>query len=441
MFSPEHRAGQPPQWLVHLAYGLPAAALSFPLIPFAVYLPVRYAEDLGLGFLVVGVVLFLSRLVDVISDPLAGFLSDTRTVTLASRQFGRRKPWMVGGSLVAGTAFYMLSTATPGVSATYLGLWSAALYIGWTFVMVPYLALGADIASSYEENTKLAGLREGFGLVGILIALSMPLFIEGDLLPTLPSLLLPVGAITMIILLLLTPDPPSSAEIHAGRVNWMAVLNARPMRDLSIAWFLTATASAIPAALFPLYVSDVLQDDENAKNLAIFLYFAFAALGMPFWSRFAKGKPKHRVMAQGMALVCGVFALAVLLSAGDTPIFYVICCITGFALAAELVLGPSILADIAALSQARHGKDTTAVHFALWGVISKLAFAFAILIAFGLLAAIDTAAPTELRPFAVAFLYAGMPVALKLPSLLHLRRLPFSAEDRDLAYAKQRKDV
>lgn len=437
MSSPD---GQAPRWLIHLAYGLPAAVLSFPLIPFAVYLPVRYAEDLGIGFLAVGVALFLSRLIDVVSDPVAGYLSDTHGLTLLGKKLGRRKPWMVGGCLVAGTAFYMLSTATPGVSALFLGLWSAALYIGWTFVMVPYLALGADMARSYDENTKLAGLREGFGLVGILIALSLPLFISGDLLPTLPGLLLPAGALAMAFLLMIAPDPPGAPEERSGRINWFAVLRARPMRDLSVAWFLTATASAIPAALFPLYVADVLQDEESAKNLAIFLYFAFAALGMPFWSYIAKGRMKHRIMARGMAVVCCVFGLAVILGGGDTPFFYAICCVTGFALAAELVLGPSILADIAALSHARHGKDSTAVHFALWGVISKFAFALAILIAFGMLAAIDRFAPDQWRPFAIAFLYAGVPVMLKLPSLLRLQKLPFGDKERDLAYANQRKD-
>ena len=43
------------------AYSAPALAFSFPLIPFAVYLPSFYAVDLAFGFVPVAVALFVAN--------------------------------------------------------------------------------------------------------------------------------------------------------------------------------------------------------------------------------------------------------------------------------------------------------------------------------------------------------------------------------------------
>ncbi|MGI9452602.1 MAG: MFS transporter, partial [Geminicoccaceae bacterium] len=73
-------------WKTLLAYGalgLPLAALNLPLY---IYLPAFYARDVGLGLATVGFVLFLARLLDTITDPLIGELSDR-----FKTRFGRRR--------------------------------------------------------------------------------------------------------------------------------------------------------------------------------------------------------------------------------------------------------------------------------------------------------------------------------------------------------------
>jgi len=74
---------------VLLAYG----ALGFPLavlnLPLYVYLPTFYAEQMGLGLATVGIMLFAARLLDTLSDPLIGELSDRIPI-----RFGRRRPWL-----------------------------------------------------------------------------------------------------------------------------------------------------------------------------------------------------------------------------------------------------------------------------------------------------------------------------------------------------------
>jgi GPH family glycoside/pentoside/hexuronide:cation symporter len=57
-------------------YALPAFVLALPTIPAFVLLPSFYAETMGLGLATVGVIFLSLRLLDVISDPLMGYVSD-----------------------------------------------------------------------------------------------------------------------------------------------------------------------------------------------------------------------------------------------------------------------------------------------------------------------------------------------------------------------------
>ena len=70
-------------------YGLPNLPTSIVGLPIAIYIPAFYAGDLGLSLAFVGVILTLSRLTDVITDPMIGILSD-RGYKPISVKFGRK---------------------------------------------------------------------------------------------------------------------------------------------------------------------------------------------------------------------------------------------------------------------------------------------------------------------------------------------------------------
>ena len=59
-----------------LRYGLLGLPLAFAALPIYVHVPKLYAEQAGLSLALVGTILLLTRIVDALSDPLIGWVSD-----------------------------------------------------------------------------------------------------------------------------------------------------------------------------------------------------------------------------------------------------------------------------------------------------------------------------------------------------------------------------
>jgi GPH family glycoside/pentoside/hexuronide:cation symporter len=118
--------------------------------------------------------LMLVRLLDAACDPLFGWLSDN-----ARTRFGRRRPFILAGAIVAGLGLPLLFFVSPGWGgSTYhlnLLVWSGEVYVsryfwfmlGSTAVFVPvmscfntpYQSLGAELTPDYHERTSVMMVR------------------------------------------------------------------------------------------------------------------------------------------------------------------------------------------------------------------------------------------------------------------------------------------
>ena len=136
-------------------YVAPAFAMAVPTIPVYVLLPAFYAEAMGLGLAATGAALLAARIFDVVTDPIVGHLSDR----LRSR-WGRRKPPIAVGAVIAGIALIRLLDPAPGADIWYLVAWAIVLYLGWTLVAVPYTAWGAELSPDTEEALRALGYIE-----------------------------------------------------------------------------------------------------------------------------------------------------------------------------------------------------------------------------------------------------------------------------------------
>jgi Na+/melibiose symporter-like transporter len=423
-----------------LFYALPGLVTAIPSIPVFTLIPAFYAQQLGLGLALTGLVLFLSRGLDVISDPIVGWLSD--------RHAGRGlRGLALTGALIGAPALLLLLSPPAGVGPLWLFFSSAMLYLGWTLVQIPYLTWGARLSTDYHQRTRITGAREGALLLGVLLSGSAPALFgllgwdEAARLSGLAWLAIVLGLPCFYLLLRRVPQPAAQAPASAG---WRGIAKNRLFIRLLTAWFVNGLANGIPAVLFTFYCAYVLQIDEQTRNLLLALYFACAVLGIPLWLWISRRVSKHRAWSWAMLLTCPAFAVAAFLDPQQVEAFALICLLTGLCLGADLVLPPAIQADVADWDRLRFRRQRTGGLFSLWNMAAKLALAAAAGVSLPLLGALglDQPTPAPLAVSALALIYALLPCVLKLSAVGMIYQLPITpSRQRLIAERLRRRDL
>ena len=124
---------------------------------------------LGLSPALVGTLGALPRLMDAITDPLMGYVSDnTRS------RWGRRRPYIFVGAIAVGIVFALLWQLPLGKSDSYyfwyfLGF-SMIFYLAYTVYATPWVALGYELTPDYHERTRLMGVQNFIGNIAYMIS-------------------------------------------------------------------------------------------------------------------------------------------------------------------------------------------------------------------------------------------------------------------------------
>jgi glycoside/pentoside/hexuronide:cation symporter, GPH family len=406
-------------------YALPAFVLALPTIPVFVLMPSFYAETMGLGLASVGAIFLGLRLLDVISDPLLGYVSDQ----IPSR-FGRRRLPMALGAMIGAPALIMLFSPAPGVSPGYLIGWGAILYLAWTAVQIPYVAWAVELEHDYVARAQLNGYREGAGLLGIMATgaagILMMSFTEQDRFQVLAWITVFLGCGAFYLTLRFVPDGhfvPSSKS-QGLSFPWHNYLFLRVLT----AWFLNGLANGLPAVCLPLFMTHILGASDKDQAALLFIYFLFAVIGIPAWVWLSKIYAKHLVWCISMSIACAVFLTVPLLGAGDIYAFGLICALTGLTLGSDLALPPAIQADCADWDCFRFNKERTGTLFAYWSMSTKLALGLAVGIAFPVLSWMGLDDQTQTASYhskaALVVIYAVIPIVLKIIAIMFMRNFP-----------------
>ena len=157
-------------WRIRLAFGIGQLPEGIKSAAFGFFLLFYYNQVLGLSGTLSGIAIFIAMLVDAVSDPLVGSLSDaTRS------RWGRRHPYMYAAAIPFAASFYFLFAPMDGLSETGLFLWLTVFSIltrtFMTFYSVPHMSLGAELSKDYDERTLLSSLRMVLQLLGMFAVL------------------------------------------------------------------------------------------------------------------------------------------------------------------------------------------------------------------------------------------------------------------------------
>lgn len=403
------RSALPPrQWLAYGVFGLPLAMAALPVY---VHVPHLYAGA-GVNLALLGALLLAARLLDAGMDPLLGWWSD--------RTQQRRQLILLALPFLG---LGMLGLLHPQESQTAIWLLLALLatYFGFSLASISYQAWGADLGASSSERTVLTASREGFGLLGVVLASILPLLLAAEPAAGLSRfawLFMPLLAVAAMMTMVGTP---AGNRIGAASGPVRMVLPSscsgalrqafadRRFRRLLAVFASNGIAAALPATLVLFFVADVLQA-EAWGGAFLALYFVAGIAGLPLWVTISRRVGRVRAWLLAMALACAAFVGAAGLGAGDVWPFALVCLASGLALGADLALPPAMLADIAESPEATTGAGG---YFGWWNLVAKLNLALAAGIALPLLGALGYRPGGNEGLLALALVYCLLPIFFK----------------------------
>lgn len=390
------------------SYGLLGLPLAMSALPIYVQIPAYYTKQLGLPLAATGIVLFVARLFDTVQDPWLGRLIDQRKQRITA--------WMLGAGLLLALGFAGLWLPVLGASLWWLALMLCLAYTAHSMLNIAYLAWGARLP---QQQLGAAGWREGLGLVGVISASIIPLWLlQGTSAQITEQLTWYAAAFAIVLALalwaLLRAAPRPIEQEDVAPQDWRSTLAQPQFRRLLPIYFINALSAAIPATLTLFFIADRL---EAAQYGPYFLatYFLAGSCGLPVWVWLAARIGTAKAWQLGMLLAIASFVGSCFLTSGDVAAYFIICFASGLALGADLALPPVLLASVIPQQHA------CAAYYGIWTLLGKLALAIAGL-SLPALALMGYQPGSSAQSISLVWMYGALPCVCKFIAFILLHR-------------------
>jgi MFS family permease len=272
---------------------------------------IRASADWVEGVLAFGAMSGIAGVFALIVYPLAGALSDRTT-----SRFGRRKPWIVTGTVV-----FAIALAVLGLQTTFVGMG-----VCWTLAIIGFCILTAALTATISDQVPVGqrGVISGWiaapQAVGLVLGLVL---IDGLGLDTVTGYLVMAGVVVALVIpfLLVAPDVPL-AESDRPPLTARSLLAGfwiSPRRYPDFGWtllgrILVNVGNALGTTLLFFFLAHGLNRDDPTGDLIILslVYVVFiiaSSLLLGRWSdRIGRRKPFVIVSALFQAVAAGLLA-------------------------------------------------------------------------------------------------------------------------------------
>lgn len=409
-------------------------------------------QDLGFPGWMWGILFFLPRVFDSITDPIMGFISDN-----TKSKWGRRRQYVFVGAIMLGVSFVVMWQLyrENGVdyNFAYFLFWSFIFYLGLTIFSVPYVAMGYEMSNDFHERTDIMAVAQWIGQWAWVIApwfwviMYDPSWFESADVAT-RELALWVGIVCMVFAMVpaifikskstlnenyspLTPQNIGSSlkEILQG---FKEAFTSIPFRKLCIATFLIFNAfNTIAAFSFFIVVYYLFSGDAGAAGVWPTLFGSVGALVttfivIPIVAKLSKkiGKKRAFIASQGIS-VFGYILLWFLFIPGKPYMFLFALPFFSFGIGSLFTLMMSMTADVIDLDELSSGKRREGVFGAIYWWMVKFGFAIAGLLSGAILTIVGFDATLETQSegavLGLRAFYSGLPILGTLIAMYVMR--------------------
>lgn len=279
---------------------------------------------------IVGSVLGIGALAAVIGNAVFGRLSDRTT-----SRFGRRRPWLIGGTLVMAAALLAISQAT--TAEVLMVSWFVA-QLGANAAISPFVATLADQLpeKQYASVSATIGVMQN---VGILAATWFASLFATDML-LLFMAPAAVGVVGMMIYALVLPDPVLKvrpAKLTVKELVQSFWVNPIKHSDYGFAWwsrFLIFLSSFMFTSFRLPFIVDRLHLEAAQAASAVFmgvLVYTLALVPASYLAGWLSDRTGHRKLPVALATVLFAIGTYMLVHVETVGQFYVVEALLGIA--------------------------------------------------------------------------------------------------------------
>lgn len=236
----------------------------------SIWLLFYYNNVYGLDSAVVAVMFLVVRIIDVVWDPMVGAMVDK-----SHPRWGKYRSWLLLGAILLATFAVLCFWNGFSGSLLYAYVTYVGMSMSFTFVNVPYSALGASLTRDTDEITILTSVRMVMANLAGLVIKALPLVIaffapkalnpqtgEMEAVYNTPEaggawfLTMSIFALVGLVLLIVTfyeskervvMDKSESASVKVSDL-WMELVRNRPLRVLSFFFVIAFTTMSISNA-------------------------------------------------------------------------------------------------------------------------------------------------------------------------------------------------
>jgi GPH family glycoside/pentoside/hexuronide:cation symporter len=374
------------QRLSYTALNFPTSAAGMPIFIFI--LP-YYAGDLGLGLSLVGILFFLGRLTDIVTDPIMGVLIDR----FPSR-WGKHKHWIFISAPIFMVATYLIFLPpTSNPSSLYFFVSLFLVYLSFTLSSIAQLSWSTFIAPDYDDRTRLLTLRELMALLGMFCVIAIPAIVE--LYDTsLSAKVSAIGVFVLIVIPLITinglyqvPDTKLKkvqSKIENPFKTFKSFFGNSMLNKIVLAAALIAFCMSLNGALYLIWMDVVMELPEYSSRLML-MYYLVSVFGLGIWRYLSIKTSKH--FAAGISCLYAIIILLIgfigfffirdmdqslkLIAVGSFIVLY------GFSFSGPMPLINAIIADISDKLSLENGENISGTVFSYLTTITKVGFALA----------------------------------------------------------------
>ena len=337
----------------------------------------------------ISLALALSRLVDMVSDPVVGYLSDR-----FNSKWGRRIPFIAIGAIplsLSTVAFFYPPRTSEMSTFIYLAIVGSLFFVFYTIVGAPYNALIPEIGSTSEERLDLSTWQSVFRLIYSAIAMILPgalikIIGKGNPLVGIRGMVMILSIISVIGILItvfLVPEKKYSRPVE-NKSHIKHILK-EVLKDKNFRYYLLGMMFFFVGfnslrAMMNYYVEDIMGYGKEMITVASALLFGFSALFFYPINKLSKKYGYRKLMLLSLVML-GVLTLLMIFLGRGIPAKYgfVIFALLGVPISgAAFIFPPAMMSDLSDKISIKIGDRIEGVCFGIQGFFLKMAFLISI---------------------------------------------------------------